>query len=96
MYSGSRSSATVAPGPKMRIDESSVALLNAVKPIVVTLACVSALTPPLRSIRLTLPLCQTDERRDSRSSDPCLSRHRCPPAAVVATEEFYQGAETFW
>ena len=52
MYSGSRSCATLAPGPKIRIDESSVAVLNAEKPMSVTTA---APTPPRRSIRLTLP-----------------------------------------
>ena len=38
MYSGSRSCATLAPGPKIRIDESSVAPLNSAKPMSVTTA----------------------------------------------------------
>ncbi len=55
MYSGSRSCATVASGPKMRIDGSSVAPLKAPKPAVVTSACVTLLAPLRMSMMLTLP-----------------------------------------
>ena len=55
MYSGSRSCATVAPGPKTRMDGSSVASLKAAKPMSVTSADVREATPPRRSMRLTLP-----------------------------------------
>ncbi len=55
MYSGSRSSATVAPGPKIRMDGSSAAPLNAENPTSVTSASVSVAAPPLTSITLTLP-----------------------------------------
>jgi len=55
MNSGSRSWATVAPGPKIRTLGSSGDWLNGRKPAVRTFDWSRFFTPPLRSMMLTVP-----------------------------------------